>query len=349
MPAHVLCGDSFLVARELRKLESEAGGDALRSGNLHKVSGDGLTLAEIVECCAAAPFLHDVRMVLVEGLLGAAEGRASGRRGRRPAAQRRNSPQSGDRAQPSSRSADPWDGLGQAVSAIPPTTLLVFVDGPVSESNQLLQSLKPVAQVHNLQAPAGEALARWVKTAAEEKGAAIGPAAIAVLTNLIGNDLWALDQELEKLSLYCWGRPIEEADISSMVSQAKEASIFAAVDAMVEGRQGQAHQLLQQLRQDGRDASYIIAMLERQLRLLALARDALDRKIDQRSAGQILGTSSQFVIRKTMAQARKHSWDDIKWRYRRLLEADLSIKQGRVEPDVALEMLVADQSSLARN
>ena len=64
-----------------------------------------------------------------------------------------------------------------------------------------------------------------------------------------------------------------------------------------------------------------------------------------RELGARLGVSSQFVVRKTLAQARRHSWQDIRWRYRRLLEADLAIKQGRLEPDLALELLAADQAA----
>jgi hypothetical protein len=34
---------------------------------------------------------------------------------------------------------------------------------------------------------------------------------------------------------------------------------------------------------------------------------------------------------------------DIVWRYNRLLETDLAIKKGRMEPDLALELLVGDE------
>ena len=60
-----------------------------------------------------------------------------------------------------------------------------------------------------------------------------------------------------------------------------------------------------------------------------------------------MGSASQFVIRKTMDQARKHTWSDITWRYQQLLETDLSIKQGRLDPDVALAMLVAGPAAQA--
>lgn len=346
MPAHVLYGDNFLVAREQHQLESSAGGEDLLDSNRHRLAGSELNLSQLMELCAALPFMDAVRLVVVDGLVATAEGRRSGRRARRPGNQRGG--RTGRAGNAGADAAGPWDGLEQAVAGMPPTTLLIFAEAEISETNPLLQALKPVAQVQNLAAPRGEGLARWIKNAAQEKQAAMSPAAITSLSNLAGNDLRSLDQELEKLALYCWGRPVEESDVAALVPLAKDANIFTAVDAMVEGRRSQALQMMQKLREDGQDPSYIIVMVERQLRMLALAWEAMNQGVDQRELASRLGTSSQFVVRKTMDQARRHSWQDITWRYQRLLEADLSIKQGRLEPAVALEMLVADQASLPR-
>ena len=131
--------------------------------------------------------------------------------------------------------------------------------------------------------------------------------------------------------------------MGEIVSQVREASIFAAVDAMIDGRPGVALRLLHQLKEDGREAPYIISMVERQLRLLALARDAIDRGVPQSELRGRLGTTSDFVVRKTAEQARRHSMPEIIWRYNRLLETDLAIKRGKLEPDLALELLVGDE------
>ena len=48
--------------------------------------------------------------------------------------------------------------------------------------------------------------------------------------------------------------------------------------------------------------------------------------------GSRLGVSSQFVLRKIIDQARRQSWQEIKASYRRLLEADLAVKRGVMEP-----------------
>ena len=325
MPAYVVFGDNFLVRQRMTALEAEHGADALLDANRHRMQGNQVSPQELLGVCQALPFLDALRLVTVDGLLATTESRSGGGRGRR-----------------GSNTGDAWQALAAAIPQMPPTTLLLLSDGALNANNPLLRQLRPVCSVEEMAAPRGEQLARWIKETADSKGAAVSPAAIRSLADLVGGDLWTLDGELEKLSLYAAGREIGEGDVRLLVSQVREASIFEAVDAMVEGRPEAALRLLAQLRDDGREPLYIIAMVERQLRLLALARDSMERRLPQNELKRALGTSSDFVVRKTMDQARRHSRQDIAWRYDRLLEADLSIKQGRLDPDLALELLVGE-------
>ena len=330
MPTYVLYGDSFLVSGELKELEKEDGADGVLEANRHQFDGGQTKLPELLAVCNALPFLDVYRLVVVNGLLASLDSRSG------PANRGRASRSS------SSRSLGEWDGLALAIPSMPDTTRLFFVDNVLSDSNALLRALKPVAQVQHLVAPTGEALARYIRNLAHQKGSSISPAAINTLTNLVGNDLWTLDRELEKLSLYATGRSIEEQDIQELVSLVREASIFNAVDAMIDRRPAVALRLLQQLRQDGAAVPYIIGMVERQLRLLALARYLSEQRVPQPEMAGKLGVPP-FAVRRAVEQARRNSWQDINRRYQRLLDTDLAIKTGRVESeDLALELLVAD-------
>ncbi|MBM3942312.1 MAG: DNA polymerase III subunit delta [SAR202 cluster bacterium] len=345
MPAHVIYGDSFLAAQSLKALE---GGTPLLEANHHRLRGGQARPGDLLELCQAMPFLDNRRLVVVEGLLTTFEG-SPGRSGAGRSRSRRPD------AAPTHDGLRGWETLAQAIPHMPETTVLALVDGPLAESNPLLSALRPVSQVQRLAAPSGEALARWIKSAAQEKGAGINPPAIRSLMDLVGSDLWTLDRELEKLALYAAGKggaanvpSIDESDVQQLVSQVREASIFNAVDAILEGKPAVALRLVQQLQQDGRDPSYIIAMVERQLRLLALARHLSEQGVAQGEMAGRLGVASQFAVNKTLEQSRRHSWLDIYWRFHRLLDADLAIKTGRQTPDLALELLVADLAGRGR-
>ena len=340
MPVHLLHGDNFLVSQALKELQGQVGPPEVLEANSHTLSGSRINLAEMTTICNAMPFLAEYRLVVVEGLLSQAEPR-EGRRRPDTSASRGASTGSGR----SSRSA--WEGLPHYIEEeMPPSTLLVFLEGSLSKRNSLFQKLQPIAQVQELPTPSGEGLARWVRNRVAEKGAQITPGAIRLLTQLVGGNLRTADNELEKLTLYARDRAIEEGDVRLLVSQAREASIFSAVDALLEGRPAVALQLMHRLRDDGAEFPYIVAMIARQLRLTTLARDLIDRNHGEKDIGNRLGISRDFALRKTIEQSRKHSRSSLEWLYRSLLEADLAVKRGRLEQDLALELLVSESSGL---
>ena len=336
MPAHVIFGDSFLVAERLRSVEAGTSESPTLDANRHRMADNQTSPAELVGLCNVMPFLDPQRIIIVEGLLGTFETRQGGGRGR----------QAGGRQ--SQRGVGEWSSLAEVIPNMPETTILVFTDGAVSQNNPLLRVLQPHCEIHAENAPTRDSLAVWTKNRAEGKGAGIAPQAVSALAGLLDNDLWALDRELEKLSLYCSGRAIEEADVRQMVAQAREASIFAAVDAILEGNPGAAVGLLRQLARDGRDASYIITMVARQLRLIALAKELSQGGMGQDDIGSQIGVTARYPLQKTMEQSRRLSWEDLKARYQRLLDADLAIKRGLQEPDAALELMVADLAGSGR-
>jgi len=330
LAAHLLYGDSFLVSQALSDLAAENGAADLLEANTHRLAGAQVKPAELLSVCLALPFMDSCRLVVIDGLLALGE--------RQPSRGRAGARTTGG----SGNMLGEWEAWAENIPGMPETTLLIFKDGPLAGTNRFLQSFLKVAQPHHLTAPSGQGLARWIKTTAGGKGTGISPAAIKSLMDLIGNDLWTLDQELEKLTLYANGRNIEEDDVRQMVSQAKEANIFIAVDAIIGGRPGVALELLRQLKEDGREAPQIIGMIGRQLRLLALARDLTQRGIPQAEMVKRLGVPTQNAVQRTVEQARRHSGEDLSWRYRSLLATDLAIKRGRLDPDLALELLVAE-------
>jgi DNA polymerase III delta subunit len=83
-------------------------------------------------------------------------------------------------------------------------------------------------------------------------------------------------------------------------------------------------------------------MLARQFRQVLLARDLLDRRVPEDELKRGLGYPSDFVLRKILQQARAYGQPQLEAAYFRLLEADQDSKTGRVDPALALELLLVD-------
>ena len=215
-------------------------------------------------------------------------------------------------------------------------------DGKVSKSKPLLKNLAPVAQVREYVPPRGMELQNWIRSRVTGNGCEISPVALRLLTDLIGNNLWILSNEIDKLCLYAKERRIEEADVNLLVSYARESNVFAMVDAIVQRRLGMASRLKHQLQDEGSAPPYLLYMITRQFRLLIQAKMLSTQRLPMSTIGSKLGLPSGFVLEKTLEQARGYSLGRLKDTYRKLLETDLSIKTGAVDGEVALDLLITE-------
>jgi DNA polymerase-3 subunit delta len=227
------------------------------------------------------------------------------------------------------------------IDDMPPTTNLVMTDGDIRGDNPLLKRLRSRAKVQSFPLlREKEELPRWIKERIAELRARITPGAISLLVEWVGRDQQVLTTELEKLSVHAAGEPITERDVRDLVPQVREASIFAAVDALVEGRLSTGVRLVRRLRADGAGFAYINAMLARQLRMVVLAKEMLEARAKPQEIGERLGIRRDFLVQRVVRQAQRSSWPRLKALYRGLLDADLAIKRGQLDEELALDLLL---------
>ena len=324
--------DTYSIKEALVELRSGVGSPDLQDVNTTELTASEVTLPLLMNACSTVPFLADRRLIIVDGLLSSMERRQPARRGRRTT--ERTGPQ--DDAGPPNQ----WRSLGESLTHLPPTTDLVFTEGPLRRDNPLLRDLAPIAQVRDFPSPTGADLERWITQRVSQHGAAIAPDATQLLADVVGPDLWAQNSEIEKLTLYRYGQQIRSEDVGAVVSSAKEASVFAAVDAVLERRSGQALQLITRLLDGGGTVSYVLAMLARQVRLVLLAQELLRDRVPQGEMGARLGIASAYPLRKTLDQARRSRPEAMRHLHGMLLEADIAIKTGEMEEQLALDVLV---------
>jgi DNA polymerase-3 subunit delta len=328
---YVLYGrDDFSLREELARIKGELDSDGMLSANTNVLDGREVSPEQLMAICDTMPFLSAHRLLVVEGLLKRFDRPERPRRGARAAR--------GERTEALER----WQGLAEYAQRMPDTTTLVLVDEEVSGENPLLQALRPAGQVREFRPLRPGAVLQWILERAQSQSIDISPAAARLLADLVGNNLWVLASELEKLAAYAQGRRIEGADVRALVSEAHQISIFAMVDAIVEKRAAVALRVLRQLTTAGADGGYLLAMVVRQYRLIIQARELMTAGLPTREIGQRLGVTSEFVLQRILDQAQRYSLSRLKAAYRRLLEADVGVKRGHYDEGLALELLVHD-------
>ncbi len=326
--------DDFSQREELARIKAELDTDGMLVNNTTLLEGGQLRPDELAAVCNTVPFLSGRRLVIVEGLLARFE---------TPRTRRRR----GGRGESAGEALGPWRDLADALSRMPETTTLVLMDGRVSGKNPLLGLLSPLAEVRPFPRLPLRAVPGWIEQRARRMGLSIAPGAARLLADMVGNDLWLVSQELDKLGLYALGRPVEEEDVRALVASAREAGVFSMVDAVIEGRFEQAMRLVEQLMEQGATVPYLLTMLTRQYRHLLIVKELSLARLPPDEIGARLGIASDFARRKVLEQAARYSIPQIEASYRRLLETDVSIKRGVYQEGLALEMLLHELSRLA--
>ena len=318
--------DSLSVEEMLASLRADAGADELYDVSTTTLDGASVSLAELEAAWSTIPFLSDRRTVMVRGLLARIERGGGGGSAR------------------SRGIEDEWADIGERLAIVPESSDVIFVDAAVNRDNPLLRAIRLLAQVHEFGLPSVREMPGWVRQRADRLGAAIEPSAISALVDAIGNDTRLIDMELQKLALYRSDGMIRRQDVEAMVSYVREANIFAAVDATLEGRAGIALRLVHQLLDAGRPPTYLITMLARQMRFLIVAKDMKARGFQQDEIGRKLAISG-YPLTKTMQQEGRFDAVRLVEIHRRLIEADLSIKTGAADEEMALDALIVTLST----
>ena len=324
---HLIYGEDVVSAEEaLAEVSRASGPEDLRDINHTTFLAEDLTPPQLAAAVFTIPFMTDTRVVVVRGLLTTFERNVRASRGTRS-----------DRRDP----LGPWADTMDELSSIPPTTNLTFVDGALSRSNPMLRKLAPQSEAREFPLPRERDMPGWIMARANTLGIALEPRASATLAEAIGRQPRLIDAELRKLALYADGRSIREEDVREMVAYVREANIFQAVDAVIDGKTGVALRLISRIMDDGSPAAYVLTMLGRQVRLLLIAKDMSARGASNDEIGKRLRLSG-WVLNKTLQQERRMTQEYLAHFHGRLVETDLTLKTKPIAEQLAIEMLVAD-------
>ncbi len=326
---YILLGqDDFSRSQSLEEIKRGIGDQALLAANTTALDGRQMTLDQLRTVCETAPFLAERRLVIVEGLLERFEPKGKSSQQKRSTLV--------------TNQQNEYKSLAAYMSKIPDSTILVLVDGRIGSRNPLFRELSTKAEVKSFPLLREARLRQWIQKRVTEEGGNISPQAVNLLAKLVGSELWIMANEINKLVLFTSGRRIEEEDVKAIVSHAQEANVFAMVDAILDFKAGVAEHSLQQLLQRGAAPAYLLVMLSRQVRMILRMKELRNQGKPKVEIQNRLGLTSEFAWQKTSEQADRYSLKRLKEVYHKLLEADLSIKTGKYDGELTLNILIAE-------
>ncbi len=208
--------------------------------------------------------------------------------------------------------------------------LIIVEDGDISARDKLFSLLKEKAKVEAFNLLRMDQVKKWVKK--KLNGKEIEDNALDKLIEFVGNDLWRMSKEIEKLINYS-GKTIKEKDIELLVSPIFDNNIFDTIDAIARKEKKRAIDLISHHIKSGDAVPYIFSMIAFQFRNIISVKDVENP--------ETLGINP-FILRKSVSQAKNFSMQDLKRIYERIVSLDTDIKTGRISPEVALDFLIFD-------
>ncbi len=327
---HVVYGpDSYSARKLLDSIMAQHAGDVEQDSPLW-LDARTARPQEVLNACEQASLFGGTSRVVLEGLLSKFEPPKSG--GPRPRKGRKKD----------ASVLGEWESFPSQAAALPETSVLVLLDGELKGPNPLLKALQPVTQVSECRTLNAGQLQSWIQSRVAEAGGQFQPEAVRSLSVLSGGDLWQLSAEIEKLLLYADGRPVSAEMVDAAAVGTQTTTIFALVDAIVEGNEQRARRCLDTMYKDGLPAGYLFTMVDRQLRLIAQALEGRGaRGVRQQPTGE-LARLHDFALRRVYEQAGRYTDAQVRHALARLVAADRAVKTSASEDRVALDLLISD-------
>jgi len=222
-----------------------------------------------------------------------------------------------------------------------PSTCLIFCSGSSVLKSDLLSLFKKKGTVVRFYHPFTSEIPAWIKKFARERNKQMGREAVALLSEVLENDLQRIYNEMEKIALYVGERgTIEREDVQAVIAVVKEMSIFNLTDCLAGKDRVRALDALQCLLEQGEHPLKILAMIARHYRLMVKAKEMLHKGLSATDAAKRLGIND-YHLKGFVKQVQAFSLDHVQDHFALLFQSDRKLKSSRISEKIILEDTIA--------
>ncbi len=311
--------DSFSLEHELKRWK-EAFVEKYGETDLEEIDGETTKVEQIINSISTLPFLSEKRLVILKNFL-------------------------------SSQKADIANELLPTIENIPETTVLVMAETKEPDKRtSIFKKLSTLATNRLFLKPKGAQLYTWIQRRVEQNNGSIYPESAAYLTSVLGDDLFALDQAAQKLTLFAKTAPITREMIDELVTGNVQKSIFTLTDQLAQKNYSGALETIERLQEQGEDPGFIFAMIVRQFRLILEMKTLSEQNLPAPMMARKMGVHP-FVISSTVRFTKNFTYDYLTTTLAKFLELDRRLKTGLIplKPKEEDQYLLAIERILLRN
>lgn len=307
-PSYFLCGaEDYLIEDALNRLAAKIVEPATRDFNFDAFWGNEADGGKIVDIACSYPMMSQYRMIVVKDALKLS-----------PAG---------------------LDALCHYLEKPSPTTKMVLTSAKADGRSKVVEKIKSKSCFVEFKPLYERQVPQWIRDYLQGKGYTIEQEAAVLIASLVGANLRAIVNELEKIIINLSGKRITAAEVREYANFSKNLSVFDLTDAVGYKDLSRALAILNLMLQTGESPTGILAMLTRHFTSLLKLKEAMTQRKSQSEQAALTGIPS-FFIEKTTKMAEKYSLSEFQTIFERLLETDLALKTSQASDFVALQTLI---------
>ena len=320
---YIFCGmDEKLIKESVNAIINNALNKDFLELNYAKFDGNNIDFDTIMNACETMPFMDSRKVVQVFRANFLSDNKI-----------KNSSPEAEDAT---------FSKLNKYMDNLPDHCILIMYYVYQNDREKLSSKVKKLQNkvcVGEFNKLKGINLEKKIKLIFDEKGKDIGKAELGLFCSLVDNNLEVVYAEIEKLSAYTLGRDIKKEDVVCLLPRKNDNDIFDLVDFISQKKAEKALDILNELLFRGEKCTSILAMIERQFKLILQLKLGLGNGKNKDTLAKELRLHP-YICEKMITQSRKFEIKGLQKAIRNCLETEKTLKSSSVDNKTEMELLV---------
>lgn len=308
---YLLYGDEdYLKIIYKNALVSAAVGDDTM--NFSSYEGKDININEIIDTSKTLPFFAERRVILIErsGVMKSSN-----------------------------------DELAEAIKDCPDTTMFIFVEDEVDKRNKVFKAVSSNGYACEMKALTEAGLLDWLNKLFYKGGKRMSTQVMTYFINKVGQDMYVIENEANKLIYYVGEREIiEPDDVDAICITETPEQLFKMIDAIADKNQELVMKLYSDLVALKEPPLKMLVMLGKHFTNLLMTKSMMKNGLGSREITEKLATRP-FFANKYMAQAKRFSTATLREAVEDCVKADNDVKTGKSTDTYVFELIIMKYSA----
>lgn len=303
--------EQYLKMKYINLLKKVLLEESMETMNFNIFEGNKQDVATILDSAETLPFLSDKRFLVVKesGLF------QTGRK-------------------------NDTEKVANYIKMIPDTTCVLFVENDVDKRGKLYKAVSKYGYIAEMNGLSEKELLYWIIRECKKNKFKIETKIASYLLYIVGSDMIQLETEIRKLGSFLpEDAQVTSYDIDIVCTKSLETKIFDLINSMINGKSEEAVTIYHNLLLMKESPLMVLAMIIRQFRMILQCKVLLEQKQSKSEIAYKMKIRD-FMVREYSKQAEYFRTEELRQALNYCLQTDVNIKTGKINSELALELLI---------